>query len=161
MVPSAKGRRSPRELLAWCAVVVWLAIIWGHSLVPAVGSDRESLMVVDALVGRVPLLDAMDRSALNHLVRKAAHFTEYLVLGLLVSFAARPRWREPRERLRAPLVLWLVVPIVDEAIQLFVPGRAGMLQDVLLDAGGYGCGLLVWLLARSRKHLARDGGSTS
>jgi VanZ family protein len=37
----------------------------------------------------------------------------------------------------------LLVPVIDEFIQLFSAGRAGMVQDILLDFSGAVTGLVV------------------
>ena len=87
----------------------------------------------------------------NYLVRKTAHFTEYAVLGVLVSNALGPAWaRNPRAYLLVAAVLALV-PSIDETIQLFVPGRSGQVTDVLLDCCGAATGaVLRALVVRAR-----------
>ena len=88
----------------------------------------------------------------NFIVRKAAHFSEYAVLGIISwgFFSARLR-----ERGRAPFpIAFLValVPLCDEGIQLFVPGRSGQLTDVLIDLSGVCFGaLLATILSALRR----------
>ena len=68
-------------------------------------------------------------------IRKLAHFTEYMLVGLL------------------SLWIWLVVQLVisaslDEFHQYFVPGRYASIRDVLIDtAGGLTGMLLVFLVS--------------
>lgn len=77
------------------------------------------------------------------LVRKAAHFTEYAVLGFFMGL----QWvrRDGRSRFLLPEGLCLAVAAVDECIQLFVGGRAGQLRDVCIDLGGATLGLVIAL----------------
>ncbi len=42
----------------------------------------------------------------------------------------------------AAYVFWVGVPVIDEFIQYFTPGRACMRQDVLLDMTGFAAGFL-------------------
>jgi VanZ family protein len=72
-------------------------------------------------------------------IRKAAHLTEYAVLGLLVFRALD----EP-ERPRA--VLWSIAicaayAALDELHQAWVPNRTGSVLDVAIDASGAALGV--------------------
>lgn len=144
-MPKATDRSTSHSragrIASWLLVAVWVSVIWGHSMVPAAGSDAESLAAVNLLSWLFMLLHISDRGLANHLVRKAAHFSEYLLLALLGRNAAR--FEEPGADRRLMAVLWVLVPVVDELIQRFVPGRSGQLSDVLLDMCGYGLGLLI------------------
>lgn len=85
-------------------------------------------------------------------VRKTAHFSEYMLLGLLLTLlldSYRVRWH------------WLswagctIYAAADEIHQLFVAGRTGKWQDVVLDSSGALAGLLLamlvlWLIRRRR-----------
>ena len=137
---------------AWVLLVLWVCVIWGHSMVPAQGSDAESLAVVGIVRRFFELFGVTDVHVMNHVVRKAGHFCEYLVLGLLAINALRPRLRAPRERVTPLLLVGVLVPTIDETIQLFVPGRAGMLADVLLDMSGFACAVLLAGFVRSISH---------
>ena len=43
----------------------------------------------------------------------------------------------------------LLIPSIDETIQLFVPGRAGMITDVMIDCCGAATGVVLRYLLRS------------
>lgn len=137
---------------AWVALALWVGVIWGHSLVPAQGSDAESLAVVEVVRLPFEAFGVTDVGVMNHLVRKGGHFCEYLMLGLLATRALRPSFSRPLRRVVPTLGIGAAVPIIDETIQLFVPGRAGMVTDVALDMCGFACALALVGLAR---HLGR------
>ena len=71
---------------------------------------------------------------LHYLVRKAAHFTEFAMLGaalrcMLRSFSVRFSW----------LLAWAAATgyaALDECHQLFVAGRSGQWLDVCVDSAG-------------------------
>ena len=86
------------------------------------------------------------------LIRKGAHFTEYLMLGILM----RSTLLQYAHRLPARLggVSWLMCVVVascDETIQRYVGGRAGQVMDVLLDASGALVGIALLSLCINRR----------
>ena len=115
---------------------------------------------------------------MNHVVRKLGHFSEYLVLGIVASWALRPAEKElsaekgrvvggtsPTKSVAhagtwATLAVCVLVPCVDETIQLFVPRRSGMLSDVCLDMVGCACGLLATRALCALRRLWRTGSSS-
>jgi VanZ family protein len=111
-------------------------------MVPATVSAQESGWMLEVLRRALALL-RLPEALTDHVVRKTAHFTEYLILGMLGSAALRP-WADSAHRLGTAL-LCIMVPLVDETIQLFVSGRSGQISDVWLDVAGFSSGFLVIL----------------
>lgn len=101
-----------------------------------------------------PLFEALgvtDVELMTLLVRKCAHFSEYAVLGVLGwnLFGRLRALGEARRPWGALLVA--AVPVLDETLQLFVPGRSGSPVDVCIDLAGVATGaLLTALLFRER-----------
>lgn len=131
---------------AACAMVL---VIWGNSLVPGTGSGSLSLSVMEAVRGFLHSLGLPYEWVTNFLVRKCAHFTEYMVLGVLATHAFDIEGRRTLDVLLPTAVFLLLVPSIDETIQLFVPGRAGMITDVMIDACGAATGVVLRYLLRS------------
>ena len=125
-----------------------LIFIFGNSLMPASASGAESRSFFDRLAEIFPFLT-------HHLVRKLAHFAEYALLGAHLAFI--PSLFLPHSRFGYPIALsaGVLVAAVDEGIQCFVPGRAGLWGDVLLDGVGSAFGVFfmlgVWLIYLKRK----------
>ena len=153
-------------------LVAWVCFVWGHSLVPGVASDAESLSVVARVSPLLGALGIRGTHAMNHVVRKLGHFSEYLVLGIVASWALRPAEKDrvvvgpsPTDSVAhagtwATLAVCALVPCVDETIQLFVPRRSGMLTDVCLDMVGCACGLLATRALCALRRLWRTGSSS-
>lgn len=94
-------------------------------------------------------------------VRKTAHFLEYAVLGMLaVPTFLVPARKGRLPRWLGPLVVALI-PVADETIQRFVPGRESSPRDVLIDLCGAAFGMLVvHLVSHGRaSHRTKDGGT--
>ena len=114
-----------------------LALIWGNSMLTGISSEAVSGGVL-ALLGR--FLPVLLTEAGHTLLRKAAHFSEFALLGLL--YCGRHRLVKGE----APVHLMgfgLAVACIDETIQIFTPGRASSLIDVWIDASGFALGLLL------------------
>lgn len=86
----------------------------------------------------------------EHPLRKAAHFCEYAVMGVLVfGFLYYPVQKTSFRY--GIVVLWILVSAaLDEFHQYFIPGRYASFADVLLDTCGGVCGALlcVWIVRR-------------
>ena len=79
------------------------------------------------------------------MVRKAAHFCEYMLVGFLLLLGVRlfsPRLRY----LSWPALLGLLTALCDETIQLFYAGRGSSVTDVWIDFAGVVTGMAVALL---------------
>lgn len=99
-------------------------------------SSAESGVVVDMLAPLFEALGITDVDVVTTAVRKGAHVCEYAVLGVL-AWGLHRSLRPAHGRRVFLLVLMVVfVPVCDEAIQLFVPGRSGRLSDVFVDLAG-------------------------
>ncbi len=131
------------------ATVLLVCLIWGNSLVPGTGSGSLSLTVLSALRGALGAVGLPYAWLTNFIVRKCAHFSEYLLLGLCMSNALDAhRVREPGTFVLVAALL-VVIPSLDETIQLFVPGRVGAVTDVMIDCSGAAVGVALHCLARA------------
>lgn len=123
-------------------ILLTLAMIWGHSLLGREASSEESGFVMKLIA---PILEVAvgKGNVTEHLVRKLAHFTEFLVLGaeLLLFFAWR---RNRKDALLLALAHSLFAALTDETIQIF-SGRGPMIQDVWLDFFGATVGASITL----------------
>lgn len=83
----------------------------------------------------------------DHDIRKYAHMFEYFCLGISGFLFFRELFADGREPLlpaaAASFALAVLYACTDEWHQTFVPGRAGRVTDVLVDAAGclFGIGL--------------------
>ena len=152
--------------MPWLVVSIGIVcFIWGNSLLPADDSAAASGSVLELLRSLFAFLGFGDAAWLTeHVVRKLAHFCEYLALGFSSFCALRPHRRagqHGRRRSYAVLAAALAaVPAIDETIQRFVDGRCGQFSDVLLDMCGAATGvLLAWGVAALVRKRRSPGGS--
>lgn len=143
--------------------IAWMIIIFLMSSQPAPDSTETSLAVGHAVCTLfVPGYSKMSTDdqlqlakMIDHPVRKTAHATEYAILAILVFLAIS--YCRKRTYLHS-LCIAIAYAVSDEIHQYFVPGRACMVTDIVIDSSGALAGLfLVFLLKRIRnqKHERR------
>ncbi len=155
---------SKTQILQVILLILTLVIIFGHSAMPPKVSSSESSFVAKLLE---PILVKLfpEGADLEHFVRKAAHFTEFFLLGLQLflliksllrtSSGLKPSGTSPekvlskapvhRAFLLSPAISWCLA-FFDETIQIF-SGRGPAIQDVWLDTfGAVTACLILWLL---------------
>ena len=122
--------------------ILIMVVIFVHSAMPAEMSSIESSVFerfVASILGVAP-------ESVTFAVRKCAHFTEYLVLGLFMMLAAVNTRRQKKSAYITGLITWIIgtaYAVSDELHQLFVPGRSCELRDMCIDAAGIFCGVLI------------------
>jgi VanZ family protein len=108
-----------RLVSLWLPVAAWAALIFALSSIPSLSTGPGTWDLV---------------------LRKAAHVTEYAILGaLLVRALDRPV---------AAAALAIAYAATDELHQHFVAGRAGTVVDVAVDAVGAIIGVALYRRVR-------------
>jgi len=163
------------------ATLLWMAVIFFMSAAPSDESSHMSLELC-RMIGRifVPGFNAMSpenqlifQESIEFIVRKLAHFTEYTILGVLLSGTVMNFMQDYRRGssasakenvcrdsvntagfpyLRAALtaiIIGALYAMSDEFHQLFVPGRSCSLRDVLIDSCGVSAGVGMFMLVVS------------
>ena len=145
-------------------LLLWAAVIFLFSAQDAQTSGDLSLGVAELQLRWLALF-GITAESINALpfdpivvIRKAAHFCSFFVLGLLslwtVSAKDPPPLQRltPRRRILIAFLFCVAYAVSDEIHQLFVSGRSGQASDVLLDSVSAACGIAVFLLAKKRSN---------
>jgi len=125
--------------------------IWTNSLMPSNLSSSQSGLIVNLIY---PVFkNVFDVNTFTTVVRKLAHFTEFMFLAIIFSYYFKSI--NIKNPYLITMIYGLIVAIIDEAIQLFIPGRAGLIIDVLIDFSGVITGVLVvFIISKIRlKHI--------
>lgn len=140
----SKFKQNPKLTKLTLLSIVWIIVIFSFSLQSGEESGELSGGIVAWIVGLFFPEDFTHIELVHFLVRKAAHFTEYFILGVLLSLTVREaKWKKV---LLVPWVLGTLVASCDETIQLFSDGRAGQVTDVMLDSSGVLTGCVTLML---------------
>ena len=77
------------------------------------------------------------------IVRKSAHFTEYMILAMLLFGAFYLEYRKKYINFLIPFLTASLYSVSDEVHQYFVSERTGTPRDVLIDSAGALAGVLI------------------
>ncbi len=126
--------------------LLWMGVIFMLSNTPSTESNSLSKGVLKTVFGEVIYVFNMEVDTdelvvkLNTPIRKVAHFTEYMVLGILMFFTLR-FYGVKSQYIAA--ILCVLYASSDEFHQLFVDGRTGRVLDVIIDSCGSSSGILL------------------
>jgi len=143
-----------RKTVCGLLIAANLAFIWGNSLLPGAESGALSggiLAWLNAFLG----LGEAGADMLHQLIRKGAHFTEFVCLGMLLTWHFGMADMKGRALVAYPLLGSLIAACTDETIQIFVDGRGSSLMDVWVDTFGALTGIILLLQGhhyRKKKH---------
>ncbi len=125
-------------LILFCAM---LGFIWGNSMLSAEASGAISHFVASLIgIGDGPSADEG-----HHLLRKAAHFTEYAILGALSGLLFDSLSLDDMKKYVSAALIGFSVPLIDETIQIF-SGRGPAIADIWIDIAGFALGAAVSFL---------------
>lgn len=143
-------KKMKKQNFKWLLVVAWMAIIFIFSNDPASVSDAKSGFVIDLFNAFGVDLSSRFGELANFIVRKAAHFTEYFILFMLLynALAENNSWKKA---VFISLIAVFLYSCSDEFHQTFIKGREGRFRDVLIDTTGGAFGALlvkIWVALR-------------
>lgn len=109
--------------------------------------------VFNKITGLLDIDISLNIEDLNYIIRKSAHFFSYMVLGVLLSLFFEINGVKGIRMISYTLLISVIYAFYDEIHQLFVPGRAGQLIDVVIDGLGACSGAIIFFSVRSDKKL--------
>ena len=145
-------RSKLRLWLCGALIAFLLSFIWGNSLLPGEDSGELSGFVGSFLQALLPFLDLSSEKGM-HLLRKAAHFTEFAALGVSFAWLWSMLLSKRLPAFVLPFLCGTAAAAIDETIQLFSPDRGPSIKDVALDTSGVLTGVLVLTLLHWLIHI--------
>ncbi len=146
----------PPKTLSWLAVLICMLAIYFLSAQPAgISNDNSKGMVTRVVDTTVKLTKAdipepeksklVDR--INSAARENMHGVVFLALGLLTQNAVTQCGVRGKKAIAISLAICVICGITDEIHQLFVPGRAFQVDDLVIDSAGSMIGIAaMWFL---------------
>lgn len=138
-----------KKNLLLIAIGIWICFIFYNSLQNADSSSQSSGWALNLVLNIFSKLNiSVDPITTHLLIRKFAHIFEYFVLAILFTLYFSLLNMSDMYRLIYSISLPGIVAIIDEIIQSYVPGRAGLMSDVLIDMIGVvlGVGLVILII---------------
>jgi VanZ family protein len=138
-------RVSAKAIGRYLPLIIWLGFIFFAST-DEFSANNTSRIIEPLVLWFFPEASAETLALVHFFTRKAAHFTEYFILGL---FAARAFYQSSnqflsRRWLMVSLLLVALYALGDEYHQSFVPSRTSSIFDSMIDIFGGLTALLVF-----------------
>lgn len=138
-----------RGILIVC-IIVNCVVIFNFSSEKSEKSNKTSSRVVERIIESNPKTKNLSKKEkekkmeeLVFPIRKMAHFTVYMVLGMLLYLYMKTyEWKDIKQILLS-LILAFLYACSDEIHQRFVSGRSGEFRDVCIDSCGALFGILL------------------
>ena len=111
----------------------------------SVESSNQSNFIVDIIAN---IFKIENIELLSFIIRKLAHYTEYFILGLLVINMFTKN--NINNKYLISIILCIIYATSDEIHQLFIPGRACQLRDILIDSIGSITGIYLYKLINKK-----------
>jgi len=135
--------KNKRKIIYWSLLIIWMIIICLMSSQPATISDSQSIGVLYLFSKLGININSIFGDLANFVVRKCAHFIEYMILALL-TFNLVKLYFNIKQVVILTIVFVFLYACSDEIHQLFVLGREGAIRDVIIDT----CGGIVLVLIK-------------
>ncbi|MBP3379372.1 MAG: VanZ family protein [Ruminococcus sp.] len=153
MNKTSKNFSSPRAVIFFILTIAVMTAIFLFSCENSGDSSETSGTIVEIVIDlRYDNFNELSPAEqqniyddISHIIRKTAHFTAFAALGFCVSmFLGRCKFFSAKKL--GALVFCFLYACSDELHQYFVPGRACMFTDVLIDTSGSLTGMFISLI---------------
>lgn len=134
-----------KKVIKLVLLICCMGLIFFFSSQINTDSSASTSIVVDMLYKLVSIFSNVKYDEFVQFVfkpvRKLAHFSEFCLLGILIYLNVI-EYRKNKTILLS-IVFAFIYAISDEVHQLFVPGRAFAIKDILIDTSGAILGIFV------------------
>ncbi len=106
-------------------IIIWMIFIFIMSNFNGENSSNQSGFFVNIISN---ILKIENTELLSIIIRKIAHFTEYLILAILIY--------NYNKRIYLTIIICIIYSLSDELHQLLVPDRVFNIYDIIIDSLG-------------------------
>ena len=135
-------------------LLIWtFTVIFGFSNQGAEESAGISGKITDIITSKIKYIQEKDPEQkqkilirVERVIRKLAHFAIYTIVGILLMSLVYTYNLEEMDKIAISLIAGIIYATSDEIHQHFIPGRAAMFSDVIIDSMGILLGVLLVML---------------
>lgn len=137
-----------RKYIPFILIILMLVLIFGSSSVNGPVSYSASGIIANAVKKLMTFLgdDNYSVSTIDIIIRKLAHFIEYLMLTVLLSIGFSNVMRNKWLSLLLSGFIGFTVSLIDESFIQAASSRNSSIFDVFIDLSGIAAGILVLTL---------------
>lgn len=134
-----------KNILNLIIVITWMLLIFIMSSFDATESTNQSNFIVNIITD---IFKIENIELLSLIIRKLAHFTEYLILGFLTINMLNKN--DISKKYLLSILICIIYATSDEIHQIFVPSRAYQIRDILIDSIGSITGVYLYKLINTK-----------
>ena len=134
---------SKKKIINLVLLFMWMGLIFYMSSSNGEKSTGQSDLVITIVSSLGINLSGNFGEFASVIVRKAAHICEYMILSLLLYNVLKDYITITKKIMIYTIIGVILYAMSDELHQIFVPERAGRIQDVFIDTTGGCIGLIV------------------
>lgn len=124
-----------KKIISWSLFIGWMGLIFYLSHQPSDASKALSTNFGEPLRQFLQLLQIeIAANDFQFWIRKAAHFSAYMLLGVFAFLALKNSFQ--KVHFLVVLNICVFYALTDEVHQTYIPGRSGEVRDVLIDSAG-------------------------
>ena len=145
-----KRKININRMLLLILILIIFITIFRFSSENSTKSEDTSGKVVNAVIEINPKskkLNELEKKRLGEKmvkpIRKLAHFTIYMMLGIAVMNYMNTYKMYNKRRIILTIIVGMLYATSDEIHQFFVPGRSAEVRDVCIDTLGVICGVII------------------
>ncbi|MCY6484389.1 VanZ family protein [Clostridium aestuarii] len=137
-------------LLCVIGCILWIGFIFYNSNNVGNISQKQSKAITRIIKEKTKNIDIVQNTKkyinkdLNALVRKNAHFMEYLILAIFISITFFSFKFKGKKALIYIFFICLFLAVLDEFNQSFVSGRSSTVKDIVIDFSGSVSGTFIY-----------------
>lgn len=154
-----------KKILSLVLLITWMITIFVFSHQQGTGSSKTSEKVSEFIVNVCDIREQLSNEEKNELIgiinpiiRKVAHLTIYTIGGFLLINLIHIQ--KDRKEIFYSGIVGVLYAITDEIHQLFIEGRSGRIEDIIIDSIGIFLGIYIFLfikeIVRRNKEIVKN-----
>lgn len=146
-----------KQIILLLFIIAWMVGIFYFSNQPSDDSSKTSGRTIRAVIEIVPDIKKMEEEPkqelvekLQHPARKLAHFSIYMLGGILLFMFVNTFSIDIKNKILYALSMGIIYATTDEIHQFYIPGRSCEFRDVCIDSTGVLVGIIIMAIFYNR-----------
>ena len=140
-----------KQVIGLLLIIIWMIVVFLFSNQQGNASSVTSNKVTKEIIEIMPSTKNLEENKKNEIVkkvnpimRKIAHYSIYLVGGILIIFFISTIVKSEGRGVLYSTLIGLIYAITDEIHQMFMDGRTAKVTDVYIDTLGVITGIVIY-----------------
>lgn len=134
-----------KQVILAFSIILWAVLVFCFSHQNGIDSTQTSNIFTNFIIKVFNIDEIETIEFISFIIRKLAHFTIYLIGGILTYCFADTFKIKKSTRICCSQLFGTIYSIFDEIHQYFIPERACQFTDIIIDSVGFFAG--IWLIS--------------